>query len=131
MVILIKNIYKLLVIFLSFFVYDLKEVDSNSDKIFLYNMHDEDKYSIYFKEYINSYDIDDIIKKYNIRINGYIIDDKKYYVENINKLIEKYTRDMSNEDKIYYKYNGVNIEGLDVFCESDEIIKLSSDIKIY
>ncbi len=130
----IKNIYKLLLIFLSFFVYNLESVDSNSDKILLYdtlNIYDENKFNVYFRENINSYDIDNIINKYNIRLSSYIINDKKYYVENSNKLIEKYTKDMTLEDKIYYKYHGVNIEGVEVVCENGEIIKLSSDIKIY
>lgn len=134
MVILIKTIYKLFLIFLSFFVYDLGNVDSNNDKITILdpiNIYDENKLSIYFKETINSNNIESIMNKYNIRISSYIIGEKKYYVRNIDELINKYTINMSKEDKIYYKYHGVNIDGLEVVCENGEIIKLSSDIKIY
>lgn len=134
MVIFIKTIYKLILIFLSFFVYNLNKVDSNNDKIVLYdmvNIHDENNFTIYFKNSINSYDMDDLLSGYNIRINSYIIDSKKYYAKNNLDLINVYTSNMSNEEKIYYKNNGINIQGLNITCENNELIKLSSNINIY
>ena len=38
---------------------------------------------------------------------------------------------MSLEDKIYFKINGIIIDGLNVTCENDEIMKLSNIEKIY
>ena len=80
---------------------------------------------------VNSYDLDHLFDGYNIKINSYIIDDKKYYVKDIISLIDKYTKDMSLEDKIYFKINGIIIDGLNVTCENDEIMKLSNIEKIY
>ena len=134
MVIFIKSIYKLLLIFLSFFVYDLNVVDSNNEKIVLYdtvNIHDENNFAIYFKDNINSYDIEDLLLGYNIKINSYIIDSKKYYAKDSLSLINAYTTNLSNEEKIYYKNKGINIEGLNITCENNELMKLSSNIKIY
>lgn len=134
MVIFIKSIYKLLLIFLSFFVYDLNIVDSNNEKIVLYdtvNIHDENNFAIYFKDNINSYDIEDLLLGYNIKINSYIIDSKKYYAKDSLSLINVYTNNLSNEEKIYYKNKGINIEGLNITCENNELMKLSSNIKIY
>lgn len=134
MVIFIKSIYKLLLIFLSFFVYDLNIVDSNNEKIVLYdtvNIHDENNFTIYFKDNINSYDIEDLLLGYNIKINSYIIDSKKYYAKDSLSLINAYTNNLSNEEKIYYKNKGINIEGLNITCENNELMKLSSNIKIY
>ena len=134
MVITIKNIYKLFLIFLSFFIYNLESVDSNSDKILLYdrvNMHDENKFTVYFKSSINSYNLNDVLKDYNIEILSYIINDKKYYAKDTLDLIKKYTENLNLEDKIYYYINGINIEGLSIICENNEIIKLSNSISIY
>lgn len=131
---LIKYIYKMLYFLLLFFVYNIESIDSNSDKILLYdtvNIHDENTFSIYFKDIVNSYDLDSKLKNYNIEVLSYIIDDKKYYARNTIDLINKYVLDKNMEEKIYYKLNGIVIEGINVKCENIEIIKLSSVEKIY
>ena len=133
MVIFIKYIIKIL-LFFSFVIFYIDSVDSNSSKILLFdrvNIHDEGNFNIYFKDIINSYEIDSIMDKYNIKINSYIVDDKNYYVKDISDLINKYTQDKSLEEKIYYKLKGVNIEGLNVTCENNELIHLTSVEKIY
>lgn len=132
--ILIKTIYKLSLIFLSFLTYNLESIDSNSDKILLYdnvNIYDENNFKIYFKNSINSYEIDNVINKLDIEILSYIIDGNNYYAKDNVDLIKKYTIDKSLEEKIYYELKGINIEGINVKCENKEIIKLSNIEKIY
>lgn len=134
MVINIKTIYKIILIFFSFLIYNIESIDSNSDKILLYdrvNIHDENKFTVYFKSSINSYNLNDVLKDYNIEILSYIINDKKYYAKDTLDLIKKYTENLNLEDKIYYYINGINIEGLSIICENNEIIKLSNSISIY
>ncbi len=130
----IKIIYRVLLIFSLFFLFNLNEVDSNSGKMVFYdkvNIHDENKFKIYFKENINSYDLNNIIKNYNLDIINYIIDDQEYYAKDVYDLISKYTIDKYHEEKIYYEINGINIDGLTVICENDEIRRLSLVEKIY
>ena len=133
MVIYIKTIIEIIILIL-LFIFDIDSIDSNSDKLLIYdriNIHDENNFNIYFKNSVNSYDLDHLFDGYNIKINSYIIDDKKYYVKDIISLIDKYTKNMSLEDKIYFKINGIIIDGLNVTCENDEIMKLSNIEKIY
>ena len=123
-----------MLLFISFFIYNLESVDSNSDKILLYdnvNIHDENNFKVYFKNSINSYNIDSLINKFNIEIISYIVDDKYYYAKDNIDLINKYTNNKSLEEKIYYELKGINVEGLYVKCENNEIIKLSKVEKIY
>ena len=130
----IKIIYRVLLIFSLFFLFNLNEVDSNSGKMVFYdkvNIHDENKFKIYFKENINSYDLNNIIKNYNLDIINYIIDDQEYYAKDVYDLISKYTIDKYHEEKRYYEINGINIDGLTVICENDEIRRLSLVEKIY
>jgi len=133
-VITIKIIYRVLLIFSLFFLFNLNEIDSNSGKMVFYdkvNIHDENKFKIYFKENINSYDLNNIIKNYNLDIINYIIDNQEYYAKDVYDLISKYTIDKYHEEKIYYEINGINIDGLTVICENDEIRRLSLVEKIY
>lgn len=130
----IKIIYRVLLIFSLFFLFNLNEIDSNSGKMVFYdkvNIHDENKFKIYFKENINSYDLNNIIKNYNLDIINYIIDNQEYYAKDVYDLISKYTIDKYHEEKIYYEINGINIDGLTVICENDEIRRLSLVEKIY
>ena len=93
-----------MLLFISFFIYDLESVDSNSDKILLYdnvNIYDENNFKVYFKNSINSYNIDSLINKFNIEIISYIVDNKYYYVKDNIDLINKYTNNKSMEEKIY------------------------------
>ena len=134
MVIIIKAIIKIFLIFILFLTYDIDSIDSNTSKITLIdrvNIHDENTFNIYFKKAINSYNLDNLLNTYIIRINSYIIDDKKYYAKGTYDLIKVYTQNKSLEEKIYYEINGINIEGLNITCENNELIKLSSVEKIY
>lgn len=133
MVIIIKTIIKLL-LFFSIAIFDIDSIDSNSDKVLLIdrvNIHDENNYNIYFKDNVNVYDLDIIVDNYNIKINSYIIDNKKYYAKDINELIDKYSIDKNMEEKIYYKLRGFNIDGLNVTCENIDLINLSKVEKLY
>jgi hypothetical protein len=133
-VIHIKRLNKVLFLIILFFVYNIENIDSNNDKILLYdsvNIHDESNFTIYFKDVINSYDIDHILKGYNIKILSYIVDGEKYYAKDGIDLIDKYNSNKKLEEKIYYELNGVIIEGINVECENNEIIKLSRVEKIY
>jgi len=133
-VITIKIIYRVLLIFSLFFLFNLNEIDSNSGKMVFYdkvNIHDENKFKIYFKKNVNSYDLNNIIKNYNLDIINYIIDNQEYYAKDVYDLISKYTIDKYHEEKIYYEINGINIDGLTVICENDEIRRLSLVEKIY
>jgi hypothetical protein len=133
-VITIKYINKLLLILISFFIFNLNEIDSNSDKILLYdikNTHNENKFKIYFKNYKNVYDLDKSLQGYRLEIISYIIDDKEYYAKDSFDLINKYTNDKSKEEKIYYEINGINIDGIVVKGENIEIIELAKREKIY
>ena len=130
----IKIIYRVLLIFSLFFLFNLNEIDSNSGKMVFYdkvNIHDENKFKIYFKKNVNSYDLNNIIKNYNLDIINYIIDNQEYYAKDVYDLISKYTIDKYHEEKIYYEINGINIDGLTVICENDEIRRLSLVEKIY
>lgn len=134
MVITIKTIYKLLFTFILFFLINLWEVDSNSEKIVFYNssyLHNEDKFKIYFKNNVNSYEINKILNNYNMNVLSYIIDNKEYYAWDINDLMKKYTKDKSLEEKIYYEINGISISGIYVVCENDEIRRFSLIEKVY
>jgi hypothetical protein len=133
MVIYIKTIVEIIIIIL-LFIFDIDSIDSNSDKILIYdrvNIHDENDFTIFFKNSINSYDLDDILEEYNITINSYIIDDKKYYARDIINLINEYTSNKNLEEKIYFKIHGIIIDGLNVTCENEEVKKLSNIEKIY
>lgn len=126
--ILIKFIYA----FYLFFIINLNVIDSNSNKILYYDksdMYDKGVYKIYFKN-MNTSNIS-ILSKLDIQILSYIIDDKEYYVRNIDKLKKSYTKNMTLEDKIYYYINGIKIDGVKVFCEVKDLIEISNLVDIY
>ena len=74
--IFIKNIvFKFAIFLLLFFIFNLNEIDSNSDLKTLYNVDDiyeENYYTIYFKN-INSHKLNNILKENNIKVLSYII----------------------------------------------------------
>ena len=78
-------------IFISLFlVFNINEIDSNSDKILYYDssdIHVEDTFKVYLKD-TNSNKLNDALKILNIDVLNYIIEDKKYYARNIDDLIE-------------------------------------------
>ena len=102
-----KNIIKLLFMLTIFLTFNIGEIDSNSDKILYYdrsNLNYIDTFKIYFKD-TNSYSLNNSLKKTNIQVISYTIDNKKYYARNIEELIKQYTKNLNNELKVYYDIN--------------------------
>ena len=121
-------------IFISLFlVFNINEIDSNSDKILYYDssdIHVEDTFKVYLKN-TNSNKLNEVLKILNIDVLNYTIEDKKYYARNINDLIEKFTKDKSIEEKIYYELNGVTIDSVTIYCEVNDIMKFENLVKTY
>lgn len=108
-------------------------IDSNSSKELMYdrtNLYDENNYSIYFID-TNSIELNNKLKAVDIDVLSYIIDDKKYYARDINDLTNKYLKDKSLQEKIYYETNGFKIDGINVVAENNELLKLEHIIDIY
>ena len=128
-----KLILKTLIFITLFIVFNINEIDSNSDKVLHYDktdIHLEDTFKVYFKS-INSNELDNILKYVNVEVMNYIIDDKKYYVRNIKELIKTFIKDKSVEEKIYYELNGIKIDGITITCEVNELMKLEKLTKVY
>ena len=128
-----KLILKTLIFITLFIVFNINEIDSNSDKVLYYDktdIHVEDTFKVYFKS-INSNELDDILKYVNVYVMNYIVEDKKYYARNINELVKTFIKDKSIEDKIYYELNGIKIDGITITCEVNELMKLENLTKVY
>ena len=128
-----KNIIKLLFMLTIFLTFNTGEIDSNSDKILYYdrnNLNYIDTFKIYFKD-TNSYSLNNSLKKTNIQVISYTIDNKKYYARNIEELIKQYTKSLNNELKVYYDINGVKIDSITVICKVYDLIKLEKLERIY
>ena len=128
-----KNIIKLLFMLTIFLTFNIGEIDSNSDKILYYdrsNLNYIDTFKIYFKD-TNSYSLNNSLKKTNIQVISYTIDNKKYYARNIEELIKQYTKNLNNELKVYYHINGVKIDNITAICKVYDLIKLEKLERIY
>ena len=128
-----KLILKTLIFITLFLVFNINEIDSNSDKVLYYDktdIHLEDTFKVYFKS-LNSNELDNILKYVNVEVMNYIIDDKKYYARNINELTKTFIKDKSIEEKIYYELNGIKIDGITITCEVNELMKLEKLTKVY
>ena len=128
-----KLILKTLIFITLFIVFNINEIDSNSDKVLHYDktdIHVEDTFKVYFKS-INSNELDDILKYVNVDVMNYIVEDKKYYARDINELVKTFIKDKSIEDKIYYELNGIKIDGIPITCEVNELMKLENLTKVY
>lgn len=128
-----KLILKTLIFITLFIVFNINEIDSNSDKVLHYDktdIHVEDTFKVYFKN-INSNELDDILKYVNVDVMNYIVEDKKYYARDINELVKTFIKDKSIEDKIYYELNGIKIDGITITCEVNELMKLENLAKVY
>lgn len=128
-----KLILKTLIFISLFIVFNINEIDSNSDKVLNYDktdIHLEDTFKVYFKS-LNSNELDNILKYVNVEVMNYIIDDKKYYARNINELTKTFIKDKSIEEKIYYELNGIKIDGITITCEVNELMKLEKLTKVY
>lgn len=128
-----KNIIKLLFMLTIFLTFNTGKIDSNSDKILYYDRKDLnyiDTFKIYFKD-TNSYSLNNSLKKTNIQVISYTIDDKKYYARNIEELIKQYTKNLNNELKAYYNINGIKIDSITAVCKVYDLIKLEKLERIY
>ena len=98
-------------IFISLFlVFNINEIDSNSDKILYYDssdIHVEDAFKVYLKD-TNSNKLNDALKILNIDVLNYIIEDKKYY-----------------------ELKGVKVDAVTIYCEVDELMKFENLVKTY
>lgn len=124
---------KILCFFILFFTFNTLEIESNSDKYLVYNrndIYDTGSFKVFFYN-ANSEKLDKFIKENNIIVKYYIVNDKKYYVRNIDKLILLYTSEMNSNDKIYYLYNGINIDGICVNTSVEKLMLLEKEFNVY
>lgn len=124
---------KILFFFILFFTFNTLEIESNSDKYLVYDrkdIYDTGSFKVFFYN-ANSEKLDKFIKENNIIVKYYIVNDKKYYVRNIDKLILLYTSEMNNNDKIYYLYNGINIDGVCVNTSVEKLMLFEKEFNIY
>lgn len=128
-----KIILKTFIFITLFIVFNINEIDSNSDKTLHYDktdIHFEDTFKVYFKN-LNTNELNNILKYVDIDIMNYIIDDKKYYANDTNDLIKQYIKDKTIEEKIYYELNGIKLDGVTITCEVNELMKLENLVKVY
>ncbi len=124
---------KIFSFFILFFLFNVPYIDSNSTKRLIYNINDlsnVDTNIIYFKN-ANSNELEKLINKLNLSINYFIIDDKKYYVRNVDILLEEYSKNKSLEDKLFDKINGIKIDGIKVKCSNEELIEIEKWFDVY
>ena len=126
-------IKKILLSLCLFFLFNTLEIDSNYDKSLVYdknNLYEEDDHIIYFYDMDNN-KLKSIINKLNIEVLSYTIDDKVYYANNIDDLENKYLKDKSLDEIVYYLEYGFNIDSIHVLCVNNELIKLEKIANIY
>ena len=124
---------KILFFFILFFTFNTLEIESNSDKYLVYDrkdIYDTGSFKVFFYN-ANSEKLDKFIKENNIIVKYYIVNDKKYYVRNIDILILLYTSEMNSNDKIYYLYNGINIDGVCVNTSVEKLMLFEKEFNIY
>ena len=125
------NIKKILIFLCFFILFNILEVDSNSDKIVYYNsdnLYETDVYTLYFDS-LNSLELDNIFNDMNIL--SYLIDGKKYYARDTDELNSIFLHNKPLNERIYYEENGYNIDSIKVLCSVKEIINLKNKIHIY
>ncbi len=128
-----KIILETLIFISLFLVFNINDIDSNSDKILYYDssdIHVEDTFKVYLKD-TNSVNLNESLKILNIDVINYIIDDKKYYAKDMEDLIEKFTKGKNLEEKLYYKTNGIKVDAITIYCEVNELMKFENLIKTY
>ena len=126
-------IKKILLSLCLFFLFNTLEIDSNYDKSLVYdknNLYEEDDHIIYFYDMDNN-KLKNIINKLNIEVLSYTIDDKVYYANSIDDLENKYLKDKSLDETIYYLEYGFRIDSIHVLCVNNELIKLEKIANIY
>ena len=105
---------KIFSFFVFFFLFNTIHIDSNSSKRLVYNQNDlyeSNINTIYFVN-ANSNDIRKILDYLNLEATTYIVEDKKYYVRNVNILLEEYTKNKSLEEKLFDEINGIKVDGI-------------------
>lgn len=126
-------IKKILLFLCLFFPFNVLEVNSNDDKTLIYekeNLYEEDYYKVYFDK-INSNKLKEIIDDLDIKVISYIVDDKKYYANDIDELVNKYIKDKNLYEKIYYESRGIYIDGISIICDKNDLIKLEKETMFY
>lgn len=130
---MVINIKKTIFFILLFFTFNLLHIDSNSYKKLIYNKNDlytSDFYTIYFVN-TNTKELKNKLKLLNMELTSVIVDNKKYYARNIDVFEDKFLKNKSIEDNIYYKNNGINIDAINVSCTNNDLILLENMISIY
>ena len=111
---------KILFFFILFFTFNTLEIESNSDKYLVYDrkdIYDTGSFKVFFYN-ANSEKLDKFIKENNIIVKYYIVNDKKYYVRNIDKLILLYTSEM-------------NMDGVCVNTSVEKLMLFEKEFNIY
>lgn len=124
---------KIFSFFILFFLFNVPYIDSNSTKRLIYNINDLsniDSNVIYFKN-TNSNDLEKLIDKLNLSIDYFIVEDKKYYVRNVNILLEEYSKNKNLEEKLFDKINGIKIDGIKVKCSNSDLVEIEKWFNIY
>ena len=124
---------KIIIFIIFFFLFNTLHIDSNSTKRLIYNITDlyDVKYNtIYFVD-ANSNDLSNLVNSLNLEITTYIVNDKKYYVRNIEELLDEYTQNKSLEEKLFDRINGIKIDGIKLKCSNEELLEIEKWFKIY
>ena len=124
---------KIIIFIIFFFLFNTLHIDSNSTKRLIYNVTDlyDVKYNtIYFVD-ANSNDLSNLVNSLNLEITTYIVNDKKYYVRNIEELLDEYTQNKSLEEKLFDRINGIKIDGIKLKCSNEELLEIEKWFKIY
>ena len=124
---------KIFSFFVFFFLFNTIHIDSNSSKRLIYNQNDlyESNISTVYFVNANSNDIRKILDYLNLEATTYIVEDKKYYVRNVDILLEVYNKNKSLEDKLFNEINGIKIDGIKVNCTNAELIEIDKWFDIY
>ena len=124
---------KIFSFFIFFFLFNTIHIDSNSSKRLIYDqndLYDSNYNTIYFVN-ANSNDIRKILNYLNLEAMTYIVEDKKYYVRNVDILLEVYTENKSLEEKLLDEINGIKIDAIRVNCTNAELIEIDKWFDIY
>lgn len=124
---------KIFSFFIFFFLFNTIHIDSNSSKRLIYDqndLYDSNYNTIYFVN-ANSNDIRKILNYLNLEAMTYIVEDKKYYVRNVDILLEVYTENKSLEEKLLDEINGIRIDAIRVKCTNAELIEIDKWFDIY
>ena len=122
-----------LLTFIILFIFNVLHIDSNSSKRLIYDINDNYDNKVNTVYFINTTtnEFEEKQNIFDIQILSYIINDKKYYARNIEKLKEQFFKDKTLEEKIYYESNGIKLDGINVLCTNNELMKMDIVFGIY